>query len=828
MPRQVTGVSVSVRAPTSRPLNEATTSDRTVQPDPFDAEAGAQARRVATVAKATIGIVVPAMAAVALLQPEHALPATATAVGVAGVCLSSLLLNRTGRTLLAGLTLVAGLMAVVLLDAPTTGGIRSPGVQALIVIAVLAGVVLDFKAGVLATVAFALGSLSLVVLELNDDLPMQRPPYHVTTLWVLAMFYVSIGLVVLRLATSSVADALRQAQRALGQQRTAERRLQQALDTGGIGTYELDLQTNDVIADSGALRLTGLTPAANGRVPGDEWTSRVHPDDWPDLAAEIQRFRQGAVQARTNYRYHHPDGTLRILDVAAYLESDEEGQPASIVGVVIDVTQRELEAEHRDRLSAELRERVKELRTLDEVSQLLQTARTVDANVLADVVRLLPAGFLHEDDAEARIVFGATEVTTPGWTETPWTLSMPFQCTDSIGRAEVCYRSEHPSQDNGVEGQLRQAQRLDALGRLAGGIAHDFNNILGAIGGNAELVAQDVEPGSAAADGLQEILAASARARELVKRIMLFSRDSESHRTVVDVATLADEAVNLLSVSLPEHISIALTVDPGVPSVFADASQLHQVLLNLGTNAIYAMRDSGGTLELHISTAQLDEPSFGLPSGRYLHLAVRDTGTGIPPEARDRIFEPFFTTKGEAGNGLGLAIVHGIVRSHGGTVKVRSVVGEGTEFQVFLPGSTETPTPRDGERGIVRGRGQLLLLVDDEPALVGVLSRALKWMGYSCVEFTSAVAALNAFREDPTRFHGIVTDRSMPEMDGLDLVRRLRAIRPDLPVTVTSGHGAREGYAGDLDPIAWLDKPATLHEISRCLQEMLSEPPSHQ
>lgn len=813
---------------------------------------------MATVAKAIIGIVVPAMAAVALLQPEHALPATATAVGVTGVCLSSLLLNRTGRTLLAGLTLVAGLMAVVLLDAPTTGGIRSPGVQALIVIAVLAGVVLDFKAGVLATVAFALGSLSLVVLELNDDLPMQRPPYHVTTLWVLAMFYVSIGLVVLRLATSSVADALRQAQRALGQQRTAERRLQQALETGGIGTYELDLQTNDVIADSGALRLTGLTPAANGRVPGDEWTSRVHPDDWPNLAAEIQRFRQGAAQARTTYRYHHPDGTVRILDVAAYLESGEEGQPASIVGVVIDVTQRELEAEHRNRLSAELRERVKELRTLHEVSQLLQSARTVDANLLADVVRLLPAGFLHEADAEARIVFGATEVTTPGWTETPWTLSMPFRCTDRIGRAEVCYRSEHPPQDNGpflaeehelmmsvvemlrtrieersaeerraqVEGQLRQAQRLDALGRLAGGIAHDFNNILGAIGGNAELVAQDVEPGSAAADGLQEILAASVRAKELVKRIMLFSRDSESHRTVVDVATLADEAVNLLSVSLPEHISITLTVEPGIPSVFADASQLHQVLLNLGTNAIYAMRDTGGTLELHISAAHFDEPSFGLPSGLYLRLAVRDTGTGIPPEARDRIFEPFFTTKGEAGNGLGLAIVHGIVRSHGGTVKVRSVVGEGTEFQVLLPGSAETPTPRDGEPGIVRGRGQLLLLVDDEPALVGVLSRALKWMGYSCVEFTSAVAALKAFRDDPTRFHGIVTDRSMPEMDGLDLVRRLRAIRPDLPVTVTSGHGAREGYAGDLDPIAWLDKPATLHEISRCLQEMLAEPPS--
>ncbi len=801
-----------------------------------------------------MAIVGAAMATVAVMQPPLATRALVNGVVVVALGGTVLLVNRAGHSARAAALLLAGLMTVILLNALGTGGIRSPGVQSLFIIAVLAGVLLDFRSSVIVAIVIALATFGLVALEYAGRLPAPTAPYASTTLWALAMLYVGLAVLVMRLATTSLTGALHRAQAALATARTADRRLQMALDAGRVGTYDFDLQTYDFLPNVGTVRLTGLSPGPDGLISGEAWKQRVHVDDWPQVEAELQRFALGEPHSSTRYRYHHPDGQLREFEVSAFLDrGTADDASARIVGVLVDVTERERESRERALLAEQLRERVKELRALHEASQLLQYARTVDAEVLSELVRRIPAAFLHAHAAEARIVYGDTVVATPGWRDATWRLSMPFRSNDAVGRIEVSYRDGSVPADHDpflveerqliaslaemlrarieersteqrraqTEAQLRHAQRLDALGRLAGGIAHDFNNILTAIAGNAELAAQQLGPDATVADEIREIVTASARAKDLVRRILLFSRQSGSHRAVLDVRPLVREVAELLSVSLPSGVTLQVDDGGDRQTVLADGSQLHQVLVNLGTNAVYAMRDRGGVLQLAIRRVRREADDLGVPPGDYVQLTVRDNGVGMSEQVLEHLFEPFFTTKGDAGTGLGLAVAHGIVRDHGGAISVESTVGVGTTFTLVIPAVADEPVTVAAEAVIQRGHGERLLLVDDEPALVAVLGRSLRWMGYHCTEFTSATAALQAFRATPHDFAALVTDCSMPELDGLDLVRALRAIRPELPVAVVSGFAAREGYAGDLEPIVWIEKPSTMVELSRAIRATL-------
>lgn len=382
-----------------------------------------------------------------------------------------------------------------------------------------------------------------------------------------------------------------------------------------------------------------------------------------------------------------------------------------------------------------------------------------------------------------------------------------------------------------LESRLAQAQKMEAIGILAGGIAHDFNNILGVIIGNTELL----EMGGMLSDGerysLGQILAAARRAKHLVRQILAFSRRSPQERLLISLKPIVKEAVGFLRASLPAAIAVEHAVAADAAAVMADPTQIQQVLLNLCANAAQAMGSEGGRLKIELQNVRLAAADLlGEPEaapGGYVRLSVADTGPGIDPAILARIFEPFFTTKGpEQGTGLGLSVVHGIVRAHGGFVRVDSPPGKGARFDVFLPcGEAAEAAAAPGETPLPIGR-ERILFVDDEAALAELTRQRLSGLGYRVEAHTAPMEALAAFEADPAGFDLVVSDLSMPRMSGLVLARRLREIRPQLPIILCTGFSeqADEAAARAAGVRAFLFKPLLLHELAHAVRRVLDEP----
>ena len=380
-----------------------------------------------------------------------------------------------------------------------------------------------------------------------------------------------------------------------------------------------------------------------------------------------------------------------------------------------------------------------------------------------------------------------------------------------------------------LEAQLRQAQKMESIGTLAGGIAHDFNNILFPIMGYAEMAREEVGNDSGPGAHIQEILRATGRARDLVNQILTFSRQTEQEIRPLQVQPILKEALHLLRASIPSSIEIRRHIDAQCGAVRGDPSQLHQIVMNLCTNAYHAMQPGGGRLgvgleEVAISAADADE-NLDLSPGRYVRLTVSDTGGGIPPADLERIFEPYFTTKEQGkGTGLGLAVVHGIARRSGGTVTVYSEVGKGATFHVFLPrivseaaavSGAEQPLPTGDER---------ILVVDDEAPITGMLEQMLSRLGYAVTVRTDSREALNLFRKKPHRFDLVLTDMTMPGINGAQLTRALLELRPDLPVILCTGfsESVSEEEARAAGVRAYLMKPVVRSQLARAIREALA------
>jgi PAS domain S-box-containing protein len=345
-----------------------------------------------------------------------------------------------------------------------------------------------------------------------------------------------------------------------------------------------------------------------------------------------------------------------------------------------------------------------------------------------------------------------------------------------------------------LEAQLRQSQKMEAMGTLAGGIAHDFNNILGAILGYGELAQQQSEPGTPLRRYIDNVMHAAERAKALVDRILGFSRSGLGERTEVHIQSVIEETLELIAASLPADIRLEKALTAGDAALIGDSTHLHQVAMNLCTNAVHAM-EHGGTLTVALERLDLAETrsvSRGtLSPGSYIRLVIKDTGVGIPPDVVDRIFDPFFTTRGVGkGTGLGLSLVHGIVTDLGGAIDVKSAIAVGTSFEVWLPVTTEVGKPAVGAvRELPCGRGETVMIVDDEPALVALAEEMLAGLGYEPVGFESSRVALQVFLTDPGRFDLVLTDEAMPELVGTELAREIRLFRPDIPIILMSGHG---------------------------------------
>ena len=378
-----------------------------------------------------------------------------------------------------------------------------------------------------------------------------------------------------------------------------------------------------------------------------------------------------------------------------------------------------------------------------------------------------------------------------------------------------------------LEEKLRQAQKMEAIGTLAGGIAHDFNNILAGIVGFADLGIQEADDPQASGLHFREILKASQRARDLVRQILAFSRHREQDRKPLRLDDTVQEALRLLRATLPASIEFATKFEQGTPSVLADSSQVHQIVTNLVTNAWHAIGDKPGTITVQLTTFQVDDDFSrthpDLRPGRYARLSVGDSGHGITPETMERIFEPFFTTKppGE-GTGLGLSVVHGLIKSFDGAITVYSEPGQGTMFNLYFPAlEFDGESPRSEDRSEPRGRGERILFVDDEPVLAMLGERFLTRLGYTPVVQTDSQAALAHFKDNP--FDAVVTDLTMPHLSGIELARRLWEIRPGTRIILTTGYSATldPQRAHDLGFRELLLKPYTAHGLGQCLQRAL-------
>ena len=382
-----------------------------------------------------------------------------------------------------------------------------------------------------------------------------------------------------------------------------------------------------------------------------------------------------------------------------------------------------------------------------------------------------------------------------------------------------------------LEHQLRQSQKLEAIGTLAGGIAHDFNNILAAIQGNVELTLlcmdKGLDPETVRAN-LQEVLQAGKRAQKAVRQILTFTKSVDQQQERVQVNLILKEVLDLLRASLPTTIDIRTRIDGDSGAVLADPTQIHQVIMNLCTNAYQAMQDKGGVLEVSLDRVEVDNRAAAaspqIKPGSYMRLVVEDNGQGMDPQVLERIFEPYFTTKkpGE-GTGLGLAVVHGIISGLGGTVVVDSTPGQGSKFHVYLP-RLENGVTAKIKKAVPPAPGkERILYVEDEGQVAEVGRRLLTHLGYQVTALTSSVEALEVFHRRPQDFDLVITDLTMPQMTGMELAADLTKIRPELPIILCSGYSESvpPDTARQLGIREFLSKPVTIADFARTIRRVL-------
>ncbi|HVU35935.1 MAG TPA: PAS domain-containing protein [Opitutaceae bacterium] len=637
----------------------------------------------------------------------------------------------------------------------------------------------------------------------------------------------------------------------------AEQRWQLAIEGSNDSVWDWDVATGHVYHDERWSRILGYEPGELD-FSIDGWKALAHPQDLADNEAAIQEhFAQHTSFYCHELRMRAKDGSWRwILDRGKVVQRGPEGQPLRMVGTHSDVTARR-ELEERLRKTEELAQEVSRIALIggweiDLVdSRMIWNEGTRRIHEVADGFQPALAAmsdFLSED---ALATFqGALREVTPS--QPSFDLEVPLTTArgrriwvrllghgDFVdGRAisvrgaiqDITARHESEHARRELEAQLFQAQKMETLGTLAGGIAHDFNNLLTGIIGYHELAADSLPEGHPSRECLAEARNASLRARELVEQILTFGRQSASTEHVpVDLITVVEEARRFLRATVPANITIEVECAPHCGQVLADATQLHQVILNLGSNAAHAMRQQGGTLRISLEpaevTADLALTLGGPAASSYVRLSVSDTGHGMDESTRRRIFDPFFTTKNtREGTGLGLAVVHGIVRSHRGAIDVESTPGRGSAFHVYLPTvAVENLVEAAADDSAPRGGGEYVCVVDDEEVVGSCTKLVLESQGYRSLIFSSAEQCLAQVQANPSICAVLVTDQTMPGMQGTELAAAIRRLKPDLPVVIMSGYFSKISPQAldELGQIELLAKPFTTDELAHAVHRAL-------
>ncbi|MBU0996078.1 MAG: response regulator [Proteobacteria bacterium] len=381
-----------------------------------------------------------------------------------------------------------------------------------------------------------------------------------------------------------------------------------------------------------------------------------------------------------------------------------------------------------------------------------------------------------------------------------------------------------------LEAKLQDSQKMEAIGVLSGGVAHDFNNLLGIILGNTELALDDVPSGHQARLHLEEIQTASLRAKDVIKQLLSFSRKTEHRKKPVNIQPVIKEALQLMRASLPASIEIRTRITENVSIVLADLTQIHQVLINLCTNAAHAMEENGGVLEIQLGrfrvTAESAKKMVDFSPGEYVRLSVRDTGTGISPDIRDKVFDPYFTTKGVGkGTGIGLAVVKNIVKTHQGVIEMDSQEGQGTAVTIYLPLILSEAVEEPVKRKDVPGGNEKILFVDDEEPILNMAKRTLEQLGYYVEIQNNPLDALSLFQNVPQSFDLVITDMTMPGMDGSRFVTEIRTIRPSIPIILCTGFSEKmdEQKAESIGADRYIEKPFERLDIAMAIRNVLDD-----
>jgi signal transduction histidine kinase/ActR/RegA family two-component response regulator len=385
------------------------------------------------------------------------------------------------------------------------------------------------------------------------------------------------------------------------------------------------------------------------------------------------------------------------------------------------------------------------------------------------------------------------------------------------------------SEKEKAQAQLLQSQKMESLGNLAGGIAHDFNNLLSSIIGFTELALDEAQKGTTLEDSLQEVYSAGKRAKELVKQILAFARQSEEKRNPIQPGMIVKEVLKFIRSTIPATIEIRQKIASD-SLIVGNATQIHQVLMNLCTNAAHAMEDSGGVLDVNLKDVVVDKGDslnkIGMSLGDYVEITVSDTGGGIAPEIIGSIFDPYFTTKGSGeGTGMGLAMVHGIVESYGGKITVDSRLGKGTAFKVYLPVTARHTDPNIRAREQLPSGAERILFVDDELTIAKMGGKILARLGYSVTTRTSSIEALELFRVKPDAFDLVITDMTMPNLSGDRLAVELMKIRPDIPIILCTGYSKKisDETAFDIGIKAFAYKPMVRADLAKTVRKVLDD-----
>ncbi len=616
-----------------------------------------------------------------------------------------------------------------------------------------------------------------------------------------------------------------------------------AMDASEDAVYLLDPTRHLLRANKVFYRMTGSTPE---RAIGQHIASFIHPNG-EETPCPVCSAQEGLRDEIIQMESDHPDNPAGVpIEITVTVVRGPENHPISILMRLHDLTeQRKIE-------NALRYSKAEWERTFDALSDIAtiqdRNMRIVRANKAAcDAFQTGPEGLVGKYCYE---IFRGTHQPCQNCPEsltlqsgeihssliTHENLGKVFYVTSSpvLNENGQLTRLIHIARDiteqKKMEAELFQAHKMEAIGTLAGGIAHDFNNILAAILGYTELAKDDIPASHQARDCLDQVLKAGHRARELVKQILTFSRKGQESQLPVQPYIIIKEGIKLMRASLPSSIEIHEKIDTESGIVIADPTGIHQILVNLCTNAFHAMADEKGVLTVKLTKVELrkEDTAFepGISAGAFIELVVSDTGCGMDQKTMARIFEPYFTTKEIGkGSGMGLALVHGIVQGCGGFIRVESKLGEGSAFHVYLPSAdmkTETAMEKPKEDPLPGGK-ERILVVDDEEVIVGMYEAALKQLGYSVSAYDDSKMAIEAFLSSPNDFDIVITDQTMPNIVGSELARQMLNSRPDIPIILCTGYSAMisEEKAEEIGIKRFLMKPVSRKDLAITVREEL-------